>query len=365
MKNSSKNKGKAILYSPYLDVLGGGERHILSIMDIIRQSGYAVDLAWNDATIAAGIRDKLRIDPSGFTIVPNFFSSVSRKEKQNKTSEYDILIYVTDGSYFFSSADRNYIFCMYPDRKLYALLPTNWMKLRNFDVIANSAFTAERISGWLKKEAAVLHPFVDEAFFVKGRQKKPVIISVGRFFGHLHSKRQDVLIEAFIKLKNDYKQFADFSLQLVGGLKKEDEEYYRKLEKMSSGRNDIVLKTNISFNELTELYASSAIYWHAAGFGINENEHPERVEHLGITPLEAMASGCLTFCHDSGGPKRYIQQSKTGYLYTSVDDLVHKTAVGYAELQKNDSITEAARHFVSAEFSYPVFKNKVEQYFKL
>lgn len=365
MKNNSKNRPKALLYTPYLDVLGGGERHILSIMDIIHRSGYDVDIAWNDTTITTGIKEKLRIDSSGFTIIPNFFSSASRQEKQKKTSEYDILTYVTDGSYFFSNANRNYVFCMYPDKKLYSLLPTNWMKLRNFDIIANSAFTAERISAWLKKDAAVLHPFVDEAFFVKSRQKKPMIISVGRFFSHLHSKRQDVLIEAFIKLKNDYKQFADFSLHLVGGLKKEDEEYFRKLEQMSAGRNDITLKTNMSFNELVELYASSAMYWHAAGYDVNEAEHPERVEHLGITPLEAMASGCLTFCHESGGPKRYIQQGKTGYLYTSIDDLVHKTAVGYGEQQKNESVTEAARHFVSAEFSYPVFKNKVEQYFKL
>jgi len=107
------------------------------------------------------------------------------------------------------------------------------------------------------------------------------------------------------------------------------------------------------------------IYWHAGGFEVDEQKNPELVEHVGISPLEAMASKCLTFCHDSGGPRRYITQGQNGYLYTSMSDLVAKTATGYAQLQKSEKVLENAKLYVGTHFSYPVFKNRVEQFFRL
>ena len=138
-------------------------------------------------------------------------------------------------------------------------------------------------------------------------------------FQHLHSKRQDVIIEAFIKLKNEYEIFKDFQLEIIGGLKKEDQGYLDILKHMVKGRNDVTFYPNISYDELKTHYAAGMFYWHAAGYGLNEDLQPENVEHVGITPLEAMASGCVTLCYDAGGPKRYIENGANGYLFSSVD----------------------------------------------
>ena len=69
--------------------------------------------------------------------------------------------------------------------------------LHTYDrILANSAFTA----GWLRRywgaDSDVLYPPVDITSFAP-EAKQPIIFSIGRFFVGGHSKRQDVLVEAF------------------------------------------------------------------------------------------------------------------------------------------------------------------------
>ena len=43
-----KNKIKRVaLYNPYLDTLGGGEKHILSILDVFAEQGYEINIFWD------------------------------------------------------------------------------------------------------------------------------------------------------------------------------------------------------------------------------------------------------------------------------------------------------------------------------
>ena len=133
---------KALLYNPYLDILGGGERHVLSMMRVLADAGYTVDIAWNDSSILAKIRDQLKLNIDGFSIVSNVFSKGSSRDRESMTAQYDVFIYVTNGSYFISKAKKNYIFAMYPLKSLYKRSPLTWYKLRNYSVIANGDFTA-------------------------------------------------------------------------------------------------------------------------------------------------------------------------------------------------------------------------------
>lgn len=356
---------KALLYNPYLDVMGGGERHILSIMELLAKGGFQVDIVWNNQEILTGLADKLQMDTSMYTLVPNVFTKNNRAARNKLTAQYDVFIYVTNGSYFTSKAKRNIVFSMAPDQNLYKLYPTNWFKLRGYEHIANGDFTAEKVAHWLHSPVTTIAPYIDSEFFVDDVQKDMTILSVGRFFQHLHSKRHDVLIKAFTMLQQEYKEFRDFTLVLAGGLKDEDKTYYEELQTLARINDNIIFKPNISFTDLKQSYKSAMIYWHAAGYDVDENLHPEQVEHFGISPLEAMASKCLTFCHDSGGPKRYINQGSNGYLYSSMNDLVAKTGQGYADLQRSDRVVENGKLFVGTHYSYPIFKNKVEQFFRL
>src|SRR5690606_2667462 len=87
---------------------------------------------------------------------------------------------------------------------------------------------------------------------------------------------------------------------------------------------NIHFHTNISYSEILAWYKRAEYYWHFAGYDIDQEEHPERTEHLGITPLEAMASGCLTFAYRAGGPSEIIQDNETGFLFRTQEELFEK-----------------------------------------
>ena len=130
-----------------------------------------------------------------------------------------IFFYVTDGSYFFSGAKKNFVYAMIPDKKLYSQNLINRLKLLNYQFITHSLFTQK----WLKKfgiESKVIMPYLDDKLInsdIKFSKKEKIILSVGRFFSHLHSKRQDLIIQAFKKLKVKFKKFSDYKLILAGG----------------------------------------------------------------------------------------------------------------------------------------------------
>src|SRR3990167_7556860 len=138
-----KTMKKVLLYSPYLHILGGGERHILSIMQIFDNAGYQVDIVCDDMNILRAITNRLHIDFKHAKIIPNFFATNSVLTKLLITSKYDYLFYVTDGSYFLSRAKSNYIFAMYPQSELYNEKFVNRLKLLNFSIVSNGSFTAE------------------------------------------------------------------------------------------------------------------------------------------------------------------------------------------------------------------------------
>ncbi len=345
-------KKNALLISPYLDVLGGGERHVLSIIKVFGESGLSTDIVWNDPKILDAVESQFSLTMENVTIVPS----------KNTGKAYDICIYVTDGSYFTGPAQENYVFSMYPDEKLYSMNVLNTFKLRNWNFFANGEFTADKVQQWIKKPIHVIHPYIAEEYFNNAKKEK-IILSVGRFFQHLHSKRQDVLVESFLQLKKADNKYKNYVLVLAGGVKKEDEDYFEKIKKRASVDSSVILKPNTTDKELKEYYAKAELYWHAAGYRLDEDAHADGVEHLGMTPIEAMASGCVVFCFNNGGPKRYITQGHNGFLYSSIEDLLAQTSK--LNEGKKTEVSVHARRFAHDHFSKEIFNKEVKEYFQL
>ncbi len=349
---------KILIVDPYLDVFGGGEKHILSIGKVFEDQGYAVALFWHDNAILSQLSDKLKIDVHSFTV----------EKAARKGEGYDVLLYVTDGSYFIPKAKKNYVFCMYPQKSLYTSSLLNRVKWTRWDFFANSEFTAQYIAQWVGKNVDVVYPFIDDEIFKQYfpiDKKEKVILSVGRFFRHLHAKNQHLLVEAFNSLQAQYKEFADFKLVLVGLVKEEDEKYFEEVKRLAQKNKNIVLVKNAPYSDLLQYYQTSLIYWHAAGLGADLAQHPEATEHLGMSVLEAMISGCITFAHNSGGPKETIENGKTGFLYDAIEELVRKTEEVNSASSTLQQISTGAKAYGEQNFSSAVFKRKVEEYFKL
>jgi len=362
MKNTYPTK-KVALYTPYLDVLGGGEKHILSIIKIFEDFGFTPYVFW-DTNLKKKIKRILGLNFKNLFFLPNIFkkkSTLSFFKNLFFLKKFDYFFYVTDGSYFFSLAKKNFVFAMVPDKNLYQLNLVNRLKLLNWQFIANSSFT----SFWLKKwgiNAWVITPYIDEKLFKLNRQKKEkIILSVGRFFSHLHSKKQDIIIKTFKKIKQKNSLFKNFKLILAGGLKEKDKDYFNYLQKITADNCLVIFKPNISQKELHRLYQKATFFWHFAGYGVDEEKYPQNVEHLGITPLEAMAAGCLTFCYKAGGPRNLIKDGLNGFLFNSEKELIRKMENVIFDKRMQKNIKKNAYDFVFKNFSYEVFKEKVKK----
>ncbi|KKQ01981.1 MAG: Glycosyl transferase family 2 [Candidatus Roizmanbacteria bacterium GW2011_GWA2_36_23] len=358
-----KKNLKVGLYNPYLDIMGGGEKHILSILKVLEDEGFEINIFW-DKDLNQEIVDKFSLVFSDrLKFLPNIFKSnsfpLSALQTLRTLKNFDLFFYVTDGSYFFSSANKNYIFCMVPQRELFTTNLLNKLKLLNYRFISNSQFTGNKLLEWGINNQYI-HPYIDKAFFANPSKKKPIILSVGRFFTHLHAKKQEMIIDTFIQLKKN-RQFVDYQLHLAGSVKKEDDKYVRVLKNKIKTHPDIHIDTNLPFEKLLRIYKEAEFYWHFTGYGIDEKKHPEMVEHFGITPLEAMASGCIVFCYNAGGPKKLIINGRNGYLFNDRQELLNQMQSLIRDEDKKSAIRDFSRTYVNANFSYSVFKDRVRK----
>lgn len=192
-------------------------------------------------------------------------------------------------------------------------------------VLFNSAFTAGFAAARLRDSdrAVVLTPPVDVT--PSSRQqpwhlRPQTILSVGRFDGQGHCKRQRELVHTFARMRRD--GLTDWQLVLAGAAsaRPSSRTYVETLKAESRGM-PVQILTNLPRHELLGLYEASRIYWHAAGFGIDEQQHPELVEHFGISTVEAMARGCVPVVIDAGGQREIVSHKVNGYRWQTLAEL--------------------------------------------
>src|SRR3989344_4250284 len=132
MKRNFTPKGKVALFDPFLDTLGGGEKHILSILKVLDEAGFAINIFW-DNNLQKQIQDRFQFEfKNKLNFLPNIFIKQNHFGKLITIKQFDFFFYVTDGSYFFSSAKKNFVFSMVPDIKLYRMNFLNRLKLMNY-----------------------------------------------------------------------------------------------------------------------------------------------------------------------------------------------------------------------------------------
>jgi glycosyltransferase involved in cell wall biosynthesis len=383
----------AAVYDPYLDTFGGGERYCLTVAEILLMAGWKVDLFWSgDSSLVKTAETRFSLVLNGLNLVPDIFGLVpqnldliegqipqdrlishrtprtsifkkflSLNYKYRVLRHYDVLFYLSDGSlpYLFAKKNLFHIQVPFVKNTSRSSFLNNILKKRLIHrIICNSEFTASFIESDLKSKTSVISPPVSIDSFTVSPQKQNQILSVGRFDNVLNLKRQDLLIEVFTSFFRQNPQ-TNWKLILAGSSQSDPGQNHYLLHLRNLAQNlPIEFCVNPDFQTLKDIYSKSILYWHAAGYGINEQDNPEKTEHFGISPVEAMASGCVPLLVRKGGLKEIITDSIDGYFWDTPQDLLAKTQLLINTRPDLQNLSLAAQKSAK-RFSKEIFSQKL------
>lgn len=341
-------------YSPYLATFGGGERYMLTLASHLSQN-HQVHIFWDDPDVKAPLSKFLKIDLTKAKFVPNIFKKKLIGRIAASIS-YSCIFIISDGSVPTTFARKNILHFQVPFKFATADAKTKLKLSRYKYIVCNSQFTKAVIDQSFGIDSKVIYPPVaTEA--IKPGIKENLIISVGRFSkNQLHPKKQEVLVEVF---KEIYKKYPKWKMVLAGQAKKEDEKYLRLLKKSARGIG-VKIWQNMPIDKLREHYAKASIYWHATGFGEDEQKNPERMEHFGISTVEAQAAGAVPVVVGEGGQREIVEDGKNGLLWTTKADLYEATLRLIKDTTQRKKMAEAATRN-SKRFSQSHFLKEYEK----
>ncbi len=346
----------AAVYDQYLDTLGGGERYAVSFALTLKEFGFEVDLFWDDPEIKEKLQNRFGINLEGINILPNIFSNRNFMGTGSFLKNYEVVFMVSDGSIPFMTGEKNILHFQVPFKDVGGRKLVNKLKLRSINhVVCNSNFTKSFIDSEFNVNSLVVYPPIDTNGFISGK-KENLILNVGRFSLLLQNKRQDLLVESFKQLCNQ--GVKNWKLVLAGG---NDVGRTSSLDdlKKSCESYPIKIMENPNFDSLRELYASAKIFWFATGFGINEQKEPHKVEHFGMSIVEAMSAGCVPIVHPKGGVTEVITSKNQGLFWRETEDLVEQTRFLIKNPGRLQNISMGA-HDRANDFSLDKFKNSIK-----
>jgi glycosyltransferase involved in cell wall biosynthesis len=217
-------------------------------------------------------------------------------------------------------------------------------------VAANSEYTAQWVERLWGRTATVLAPPVS---LRRAGAKRSMILAVGRFFPNSsgHSKKQLELVHAF-RLACE-SGLEGWELCLAGGCKTEERSYVEDVRRAAVGL-PVSFHVNARGEDVDELFASARLFWHGSGLGEDAERHPDRLEHFGITVVEAMSAGAVPIVFAKGGPAAIVRAARCGRVYSTVEELARLTLDLVAAPGEIDALSEASVRG-SAEFTLEHF----------
>lgn len=334
---------KAALYTPYLDTIGGGERYMLSIARVLLEEQWKVDIETDNPELIEKAAKRFGFSLDGLHAVPTI----------NRGEGYDLCVWLSDGSIPTLRSRKNILHFQRPFQDVDGRSLVSRMKFfRIAEVIVNSEFTKKFIDDEFPRQSTVLYPPVDVAQF-KPRTKENLITYVGRFSQLEQSKRQDVVLTAFLKFYRFH--LGNWKLILAGSSdvgRTEEVEVLREHAKKDS----VEILENPPFSKIQNLYGKAMFFWSAAGYGVDEKANPQKLEHFGMTVVEAMASGCVPIIYNGGGHKESVEHGVNGFLWNNPQDMISYTKKLIQDKKMFQKMSIAAQHSAQ-KYSYEAFKN--------
>lgn len=309
---------KVGIFNSTWDSLGGGERYTAAFARFMAGRGNNVEIWW-PKDLRADIDRRFAIRLPNTVVFKNLpFTKLSFLKKMIQSTQYDLIFWVSDGSVPWLLSKKAIIHFQIPLHDFAHRALMSKLKLLGKTIVCNSRFTKQYVDAAFGINSCVVYPPVEIELFKPGR-KTNTIISVARISRALHAKRQDVLIEAFSQMASTNKSWR---LVFTGGCT--DPEYLDHLQKMAE-KLPIDIIPNPSGEQIRQMIGKSKIFWSATGIGVDVRAHPEKVEHFGITPVEAMAAKCVPVVLAAGGHLETVENDISGLWWNTPAELIENT----------------------------------------
>lgn len=348
-----------LIYNASWHTFGGGEKYMCTLADTLSSiERYDVSLMVDHPLITRGeLRRRFSLSMERVELIQH-----SKKGIKHLLSSADIGVVLSNFQPFGNRAHRNVYMLQIPypeitpleivkkslrgnirDSGKDILRHSLLADARNADlVLVNSQFVHSFLQRYHGIEGRILYPPIDD--FFQPTPKEHIVLSVGRFFRGLYNdKRYDVLIEAFRQLRVR-SPHTSWTYHLVGscGTDAKSQRYLNELRAAATG-HPIYFHVNASYDDLRRYYNQAEIFWHAAGYNVDEERFPERTEHFGMSTVEAMSAGAIPVVINKGGQKEIVSHGKSGYLWNTLDELLDSTSALINDTDLRNTMRQHAR----------------------
>lgn len=338
---------QALIYDPYLDTAGGGERYMLTTATTLAKNGYKVDVWWKDEKIAKWLEGRIGID----------FTDINFTQDLNHGIGYDLVFWLSDGSMPLLFGKKNIIHFQTPFTNVGGRTLFNRLKRSKIDkFICNSQFTKNVIDKEYGVDSIVVYPPINTEIFKPGK-KENIILYVGRYSQLQQLKRQDVLVDVFKKMCD--RGLRQWKLVLIGGSEIGGSEFVNELKRSAQGYPIDILE-NLPLDQVQFFYSRAKIFWSASGYGVDETKEPHQVEHFGMSVVEAQSAGCVPIVVDRGGHKETVKDGGNGYLWSQPENLREITLKLTKDERRREKIASNAQK-TSKNFSISQFAKNIEK----
>lgn len=304
------------MYDPYFHILGGAERYVLSIAECFRDA--QVILYVSDPKLLDAAMKKFGMKLTNITC-ETWDNEASPRDEKLKS--LDLFFYVTDGSLFVGMARRNVLIVQTP-LHVPTFSVSNWYKLRSWEyIVCYSEFMRSIAAKKLRRSVDTLFVPVETPQKITAK-KDNQIVSIGRFFPHLHSKKQKEMVETFREMVDQ--GLTKTELVLIGSVDPGGEKYFEEVKSRAKGYPVRILE-NATHEDLVSTLSRAKVYWHATGWGEDLTTHPERAEHFGVSTIEAMSYGAVPVVYAGGGQVEIVKQGESGYCFKRGEELQNYT----------------------------------------
>lgn len=331
------------IYDPYLDDLGGGEKYMMTIAQCLSKA-HKVDIFWDNKQDLDDLIHRFSLNLSKVELVPNIFSKrYSTFQRLIATKKYDVIFFLSDGSFPLVSAKKLLVHIQQPLAHMQTVSLFEKVKLaRVTKFFCNSEYTKSFIDRKFSLKTSILYPPV--YLFSKDIKKENIILHVGRFrvknVSNGDYKKQSVMIEAFKEMVNNGLKGWEFVLAV--SILQEDKVKFAALQKKAAGY-PIRFLINQTNDKLWDVYNRAKIYWHASGYGEDLKRYPEFAEHFGISTVEAMGAGAVPVVINAGGQKEIVNDGENGFRWDTLEELQKKTRQLINDKELWQTISQNAR----------------------